>query len=79
MTAEQLKQKLGQHFADAEEIDCQGDGDRFAVRMVASAFAGLSPVKRQQSVYKLFAQELQSGELHALSLRLLTPQEANAS
>ena len=79
MTADQLKQKLRLRFTDAQEIHSQGEGDRFAVRIISNEFINLTLVRRQQLVYKLFSQELQSGELHALSLRLLTPQEANAN
>ena len=71
-----LEQRLREHFTEAADIYSEGEGNKFGVRIVAEQFAGLSPVRRQQMVYKIFSSELASGELHALSLRLLTPEEA---
>ena len=71
-----IEQRLREHFVEATEIYIEGEGNKFGVRIVAEQFAGLSPVRRQQVVYKIFSSELASGELHALSLRLLTPEEA---
>ena len=76
MDKELIEQRLREHFAEAAEIYIEGEGNKFGVRIVAEQFAGLSPVRRQQMVYKIFSAELASGELHALSLRLLTPEEA---
>jgi len=42
---------------------------------VSSEFAGLSRVKRQQRVYQIIKDKLDSGELHALSMQTLTPEE----
>jgi stress-induced morphogen len=47
----------------------------FRVRIVSSAFAGLSRVERQRRVYAALADELSSG-VHALALATLTPEEA---
>ena len=76
MDKELLEQRLRARFTDALEIYSEGEGNKYGVRMVSEQFAGLTPVRRQQMVYKIFSAELASGELHALSLRLLTPQEA---
>ncbi|MFN8790648.1 MAG: BolA family protein [Bdellovibrionales bacterium] len=51
-----------------------GRETHFKLLMVSAAFEGLSRVDRQRQVYDLLKAELQSG-LHALTLRLLTPQE----
>lgn len=47
----------------------------FAVSVVSAAFDGLSRVERQRLVYGLLAEEL-ADRVHALSLRTLTPAEA---
>ena len=52
------------------------DGEtHYNVRVVSAAFAGLSRVERHRRVNALLAAEFASG-LHALSLVLLTPEEA---
>ena len=47
----------------------------FRVRMVAQSFDGLSRLQRQRKVFELLADEL-AGQVHALALKLKTPQEA---
>lgn len=47
----------------------------FRVRIVSSAFAGLSRVERQRKVYQVLAEEI-AGGVHALALTTLTPEEA---
>ncbi len=47
----------------------------FHVRLVTSAFEGVSRVERQRRVHAALATELH-GPVHALSLALLTPAEA---
>ena len=47
----------------------------FRFRIVASAFAGLSRLQRQRKVMELLSEELQ-GPVHALAMRLKTPEEA---
>lgn len=52
-----------------------GGQTHYSVTVVAAAFAGLSRVERSRRVHDLLAAEFASG-LHALALRLLTPEEA---
>lgn len=51
-----------------------GAESHFKVLVVAPAFQGQSRVERQRRVHEVVAEELKSG-IHALSLRLLTPEE----
>jgi len=51
-----------------------GGETHFNVVVVASAFAGRSRLERQRLVHTLLADEL-AGPVHALSLRLMTPDE----
>lgn len=46
----------------------------FKILIVSSVFIGLSRVQRQREAHQLFAAEMEEG-IHALSLRLLTPDE----
>ena len=83
-----IAQKLEAAFAPAE-LSVQDDsakhaghaGSRpggethFSVRLVATAFEGLSRVERQRRVYAALAEELKA-QIHALSVTALTPAEA---
>jgi BolA protein len=52
-----------------------GGETHFNVRIVSSAFSGLSRVERQRRVYAALANEMQT-QIHALALITLTPDEA---
>ena len=56
-------------------LSIEGDGQHFAAVIVSAEFAGLNRVKRQQRVYALIRDKLDSGELHALSMQTHTPEE----
>jgi BolA protein len=49
-------------------------GGHFRATIVSDRFAGLSRVARQRLVYGALAAEMK-GEIHALALRTLTPEE----
>ena len=53
------------------------DGTHFAALVVASEFEGLRPIQRHQLVYKALGEKM-GGEIHALSIRALTPSEHGA-
>lgn len=50
----------------------------YSVLVVSPAFAGQSRVARSRAVHAVLADEF-AGGLHALSLRLMTPEEARAA
>jgi BolA protein len=52
-----------------------GGQTHYTVTIVAAAFAGQSRVARSRAVHDLLAAEFSTG-LHALALRLMTPEEA---
>ena len=58
-----------------EHISIDGDGHHFAALIVSREFAGMNRVKRQQRVYQTIRDKLDTGELHALSMQTLTPEE----
>ena len=67
----------------AHELPCthlavDGDGRHFEAFIVSEAFAGLSRVARQQKVNGILKQRFDTGELHALSMKTLTPAEWDA-
>ena len=57
-------------------IEMDAEGNKLGVEIVSAAFAGLSRVKRQQLVYKALNERIASGEIHAVSMRTHTPEEA---
>ena len=68
----------------AAELPCQhvavdGDGHHFAAVIVSTEFEGLNRVRRQQRVNAILKARFDSGELHALSMRTLTPEEWKAN
>lgn len=58
-----------------EHLTVDGDGQHFSAVIVSAEFAGLNRVKRQQRVNAILKARFDSGELHALSMRTLTPDE----
>ncbi len=59
--------------ASVEVEDLTGGGDHLQVRVVSSAFTGLSRVKQHQLVYGALRQELASEAIHALAVQTATP------
>jgi acid stress-induced BolA-like protein IbaG/YrbA len=53
------------------------DNVHFDATVVAREFAGLRPLQRHQLVYKALGERM-GGEIHALQLETLTPDELSA-
>ncbi len=60
------------------EVQVTGDGSHFEAVVVSEAFEGLTPIKKQRLVMDTVKPQIASGELHALSIKTLTPAQANA-
>jgi BolA protein len=89
--ADRIRELLTSAFVPAE-IVIQDDSHRhaghagaapggqthYSLQVVSPAFAGMNRVARSRAVHKVLEPEFGSG-LHALSLRLLTPEEAGAA
>ena len=58
-----------------EHLAVDGDGAHFEALIVSSVFEGKSRIQRQQAVYQALSGRMESGEIHALSMRTLTPEE----
>ena len=69
MAADDIAAMIRDAIPDAtvEITDLAGDGDHYAVRVVAPSFAGLSRVKQHQQVYAALGGRM-GGVLHALQL-----------
>ena len=55
-----------------------GGGGHFNVEVVSNAFDGKSLVARHQLIYKIVAEPMAAGEIHALGIQAKTPAEAAA-
>ena len=58
-----------------EHLAVDGDGAHFEAVIVSNVFEGKSRLQRQQAVYKALGGRMESGEIHALSMRTLPPEE----
>ncbi|MGB5080950.1 MAG: BolA/IbaG family iron-sulfur metabolism protein [Burkholderiales bacterium] len=74
ITPEQLQTYIEQGLA-CSEVRVAGDGQHFEALIVSEAFRGKSRVQRHQLVYAALGERMRA-EIHALSMRTLTPEEA---
>jgi acid stress-induced BolA-like protein IbaG/YrbA len=75
MQPDEVKQLLQSRLAGCE-VEVNGDGRHFAIRVIGDIFAGLSPVKKQQLVYGALSEAFANGSIHAVDqLVTLTPAE----
>ena len=77
MESEQIKKIIAAGLS-CEGLHVEGDGQHFEAILVSSEFVGKSRVQRQQLVNALLRAYFDSGELHALSMKTLTPEERSA-
>jgi acid stress-induced BolA-like protein IbaG/YrbA len=76
VTAESVKSGIEAGLA-CERLEVAGDGQHFEALVVSAAFAGKSRVQRHQLVYAALGERMRE-EIHALSMRTLTPEEWQA-
>ena len=74
MQSDEIKHLLAKQFADAH-IEVALDGSHVNITVVSATFVGLSPVKKQQSVYAALAEPIASGAIHAVNMKTYTPTE----
>ena len=60
-----------------EHVEVIGDGQHFQALVVSARFAACSRVQRHQLVYAALGERMRE-EIHALSMRTLTPEEWRA-
>ena len=77
LTVDQIQHRIQDAFPDARirVIDLTGTRDHWQAEIVSAAFEGKLPIARHRMIYDLFTEELK-GPLHALTLKTLTPQQA---
>ena len=75
MDASSLRQLIEAGLPDADVTVEGADGVHFEARVVSASFAGMLPLARHRMVYATLGERM-GGEIHALSLKTLTPAEA---
>ncbi len=75
MNETEIKQMI-EKVIDCQSIEVVGDGSHFEAIIVSESFVDKRPVARQQMVYSVLQEKISTGELHALSLKTLTPSES---
>ena len=77
MNVETLRQLIEQGLPGARvEVDGP-DGVHFEATVVSEAFRGKLPLARHRLVYATLGDRM-GGEIHALALKTLTPEEASS-
>lgn len=56
-------------------VQVQGDGRHFEAQVASDDFVGKSPIQKQRLVLATVRTHLESGELHALSIKTYTPEQ----
>ena len=59
---------------ECTHVEVRGDGAHFEAVVVSPSFAGASRVRRHQLVYAALGERMKE-EIHALSMKTLTPDE----
>jgi acid stress-induced BolA-like protein IbaG/YrbA len=77
VTPQSVRQGIEAGLA-CEHLEVAGDGQHFDALVVSRAFEGRSRVQRHQLVYAALGERMRE-EIHALSMRCLTPQEWQAA
>ncbi len=78
MQAETIKRLIEQGLAGARAIVRGDDGAHFEAVIVCDAFEGKSMVEQHQMVYRALGEGMKA-EIHALSMRTLTPAQYAAA
>ena len=75
--ADPTPQEVSNYIAaglQCEHLDVDGDGRHFFATIVSAEFEGLPRVRRHQRVYAALGERMKE-QIHALSMKTLTPAE----
>ncbi|KND58336.1 YrbA protein [Candidatus Paraburkholderia schumanniana] len=73
LTPEQVKDYIAKGLA-CQHLEVEGDGQHFFATIVSDAFVGKRLIARHQLVYAALGERMRE-EIHALSMKTLTPDE----
>lgn len=75
MNPDTIKQLIEAGLPEATVEVAGDDGVHFEARVICASFAGKFPLARHRMVYATLGDKM-GGEIHALALKTLTPDEA---
>lgn len=75
MQPEQIAEMIRSGIEDASVSVVSDDNTHYEAVIVSQSFEGLRPIARHQMVYRTLGSHM-GGDIHALSLKTLTPDEA---
>lgn len=78
MTADELSALIAAGLP-CEHLEVDGDGRHWSAVIVSREFEGKRPIQRHQRVYATLGARMHTDEVHALSMKTLTPAEWAAS
>jgi acid stress-induced BolA-like protein IbaG/YrbA len=74
MNPSEIEVLIGSGLPGAKAVVRSEDNVHFEALVVSDAFVGLRPLQRHQKVYQTLGERM-GGEIHALALETLTPDE----
>jgi len=74
MTADLLKALIAAGLP-CEYLEVNGDGRHWYATLVSAEFVGKRAIARHQRVYATLGDKMKTDEVHALSIKALTPDE----
>lgn len=76
MTPDQMEARLTKAYPDGavQVVDLTGTHDHYQVMITSTAFKGLSRIQQHKHVMDVFAAELKTGEVHALTIQTKLPE-----
>lgn len=74
MDAEQIKNLIATGLA-CTHLELNGDGRHWYAVVVSAEFDGKRAIARHQRVYATLGDKMQTGAVHALSIKAFTPAE----
>ncbi len=77
MSPDDIKKLIASELPNCD-IDVEGGNGKFQISIVGDVFEGLNPVRRQQTIYKLLNSQIESGAIHAVTMRLQTIAESSS-
>lgn len=76
MTLAEIKARIEQNIKTTQvDVIDLGGGDHIRAIVVSPQFAGLPLIKQHKLVLDLFTNEINSNEVHALTVKTMTPEQ----
>lgn len=73
MSPEKIRELIQTQLPDAQ-VTTAGEDCNFTIEVTSEVFIGKSPIQRHRMINEIFKPYLESGELHALSIKAKAPE-----